>query len=130
MYECSKDPKVWSVKVANGTEKTVVMQLMVKWAELAKTSTPINITAGMSVCLSSCLSVRTHTRTHTHTHAYIFIAGYLYTHTHTHKHTHTHTHAQQVYIYIYSRQGLLPPSTSLQVNPHRLLLLVYEALSY
>lgn len=43
--DAQKDPKVWSVKVANGTEKTIVMQIMNKWAQLATSSTPINITA-------------------------------------------------------------------------------------
>jgi hypothetical protein len=42
--DAQKDPKVWSVKVANGTEKTVVMQLMCKWHSLATTPTPISIT--------------------------------------------------------------------------------------
>ena len=43
--DAQRDPKVWSVKEANNTEKTIVMQIMCKWAALAKTDTPISITS-------------------------------------------------------------------------------------
>ena len=45
LLDAQKDPKVWLVKVANGTEKTVVMQMMCKWHSLASTAAPVNITA-------------------------------------------------------------------------------------
>ena len=42
--DATKDPKVWCIKVANGTEKTLVIQLMNKFVTLAKEGRPIHIT--------------------------------------------------------------------------------------
>jgi transcription elongation factor SPT5 len=43
--DASSDPKVWCVKVANGTERLVVLQLMNKFVALAKEGSPIHITS-------------------------------------------------------------------------------------
>ena len=49
LLDAQKDPKVWLVKVANGTEKTVVMQMMCKWHSLTSTAAPVNIVACYSL---------------------------------------------------------------------------------
>jgi transcription elongation factor SPT5 len=43
--DAATDPKVWCVKVANGTERMVVLQLMNKFITLAKQDNPIYITS-------------------------------------------------------------------------------------
>eukprot|EP00290_Baffinella_frigidus_P051885 CAMPEP_0180384472 /NCGR_PEP_ID=MMETSP0989-20121125/28552_1 /TAXON_ID=697907 /ORGANISM="non described non described, Strain CCMP2293" /LENGTH=714 /DNA_ID=CAMNT_0022384927 /DNA_START=139 /DNA_END=2280 /DNA_ORIENTATION=- len=43
--DATKDPKVWSVRVANGSERTIVLQLMCKFVQLGKEKKPINITS-------------------------------------------------------------------------------------
>ena len=43
--DAASDPKVWCIKVANGTERMVVLQLMNKFVALAKQDSPIHITS-------------------------------------------------------------------------------------